>query len=154
MAVYYFDTSAIVKRYVLEIGTPWVLHLVDPANANEFYMVQLTGPELIAALFRRVRIGNLALADARRAANNFRTDWQNQYQLVEVHANVIERAMALAESHGLRGYDAVHLAAALEIQAERTAHHLTSIVFVSADSDQLQVAVVQGLQVENPNSYP
>src|SRR5215475_5259060 len=106
MAVYYFDTSAIVKRYVLETGTAWVLHLVDPANANEFYMVQLTGPELIAALFRRVRTGTLALVDARRAAANFRADWQNQYQIVEVHANVIERAMTLAESHGLRGYDA------------------------------------------------
>ena len=154
MTVYYFDTSALVKRYVLEVGTPWVLHLVDPANANEFYMAQITGPEIIAALFRRVRTGTLTLADARRAATNFRADWQNHYQVVEVRTNIIEHAMTLAENHGLRGYDAVHLAAALEIHIERTAQHLSPLVFVSADNDQLQIAVAEGLHVENPNSYP
>jgi predicted nucleic acid-binding protein len=154
VTAYYFDTSALVKRYVLETGTSWVLSLVDPVSAHDLYMVQLTGPELIAALFRRVRTGSLSLADARRVASNFRADWQNQYLLVEIRAGIVERAMALAETHGLRGYDSVHLAAALEVEIARRAQQLPSLVFVSADNDQLIVASTEGLQVENPNSYP
>lgn len=69
-------------------------------------------------------------------------------------AEIAERAMALAESHGLRGYDAVHLAAALDLQIARAASRLSPITFVSADDEQLQVARAEGLQVENPNAYP
>jgi hypothetical protein len=62
--------------------------------------------------------------------------------------------MTLAETHGLRGYDAVHLAAALEVEAVRVARQLPSLVFISADNDQLLAAGAEGLHVENPNSYP
>lgn len=154
MAAYYFDTSALVKRYVLETGTSWVLNLADPVSAHDLYMVQLAGPEVIAALFRRVRSGTLSLIDARRVASNFRADWQNQYLLVEIRFSVIERAMTLAETHGLRGYDAVHLAAALEVEAVRVVRQLPPLVFISADNDQLLAAGTEGLHVENPNSYP
>ena len=154
MAAYYVDTSALVKRYVLETGTAWILNLTDLASAHDLYMVQITGPEVIAALFRRVRTGTLSLIDAKRVASNFRDDWQHQYLLVEIASNVVERAMALAETHGLRGYDAVHLAAALEVNAARVARLLPPLVFISADNDQFLAASAEGLHVENPNSYP
>ncbi len=34
MAVYYFDTSALVKRYVAEVGTAWMTTLCAPAAGN------------------------------------------------------------------------------------------------------------------------
>lgn len=154
MAVYYLDTSALVKRYVLEAGTGWVLHLTAAATRADLYTVRLTGPEMIAALFRKARTGDIPLAEAIRAAGNFRVDWRQQYRIVEVNASLADRAMALAEQHGLRGYDAVHLAAALELQVVRQVLQLPSLTFVSADDEQLRVAATEGLPTENPNLYP
>ncbi len=37
MTVYYFDSSAIVKRYISETGTAWVISIVDPAMGNRIY---------------------------------------------------------------------------------------------------------------------
>lgn len=104
MTAYYLDTSALVKRYVSESGTAWIVRLIDDTD-NDVYTVRLTGPEMIAAFFRRVRTGDVSRADAESAAQNFRTDWQEQYQIVEVTVTVADGAMNLAEKHGLRGYD-------------------------------------------------
>ena len=68
--------------------------------------------------------------------------------------DVADRAMDLAEAHGPRGYDAVHLAASLEVQAGRRGRHGAPLAFVSADIGQLQAAAAEGLAVENPTVYP
>ena len=154
MAVYYFDTSALVKRYAQETGTNWVLNLTDPAANHDLYTMRLTGPEMIAALFRKVRVGDISQTAAVQFANNFKADGQQQYHIVEANAEIIDRAMDLAEKHQLRGYDSVHLAAALRLQEIRLTMELPVLTFVSADQDQLQVAVVEGLLVEDPNNYP
>ncbi|MCZ7574883.1 MAG: type II toxin-antitoxin system VapC family toxin [Ardenticatenaceae bacterium] len=121
MAVYYFDTSALVKRYAQEAGTAWVMNLTDPAIGHDIYIVRITGPEMVAALFRKVRTGEITPADAARATANFRTDFRTQYQIVEVTPSVADRAMTFAQQHSLRGYDAVQLAAAVELVSYGTA---------------------------------
>jgi hypothetical protein len=62
--------------------------------------------------------------------------------------------MALAQTHGLRGYDAVQLAAALEVNALCVASGLPTLTFVCADVELNAVATSEGLLVENPNNYP
>ena len=64
-----------------------------------------------------------------RLAEEFRRDWVDQYLIVEVSADLAESAMDLAEKHGLRGYDAVHLAAALAVQDAREAVGSTDLTF-------------------------
>jgi predicted nucleic acid-binding protein len=108
---------------------------------------------MIAALFRKARTGEVSPDEARRSADNFRTDWQQQYQVVEVTALVADMAMELAEKHGLRGYDAVHLAAALALQQMREAMELPSLSFVSADVRQRETAAAEGFAVEDPNQH-
>ncbi len=154
MAAYYLDTSAIVKRYVNELGTLWVLSLTEYAARNVLYTVRVAGPELVAALARKVRTGDVSRPAAERAGDSFRQDWRVQYQIVDVTDGLATRAMNLAEKHGLRGYDAVHLAAALEVHDERQASQLPGITFVSADVAQLQAATREGLVADNPSNYP
>ena len=81
---YYLDTSALVKRYAQETGTAWVIDLTDPANGHDIYLVRIAGPEMIAALFRKVRTQEITQVDAVRAAANFKTDFRTQYQIAEV----------------------------------------------------------------------
>ena len=43
MAVYYFDSSAAVKKYFVEQGTGWILSLLKPSAKNIVYLAQITG---------------------------------------------------------------------------------------------------------------
>ncbi len=61
--------------------------------------------------------------------------------------------MALAEKYGLRGYDAVHIAAAIELQDIRRNLQLPALTFVSADIEQLQAAQAEGFATEDPNTH-
>ena len=153
MAAYYIDSSALVKRYVAETGSTWMIGLTDPAAGHDLYTVTLTGPELISAMTRRARGGHLAPPLSAQALARFKQDWQLQYQLIEPDASVISRAMSIAEVHGLRGYDAVHVAAALELLVQRPSGQLPPLTFVSADQDQLAVAGGVELPIENPNQH-
>ena len=62
--------------------------------------------------------------------------------------------MAMAEKHRLRGYDAVQLAAALELNSIRLAMGGQTLVFVSADVNLNNSASAEGLTVDNPNLHP
>ncbi len=86
-------------------------------------------------------------------ADRFKTDWLRRYEIVEVSNTVTERAMALAARYVLRGYDAVHVAAALELQEFYRVVQLPPITFVSADEEQLRAAQAEALPTENPNSH-
>lgn len=154
MAAYYLDTSALVKRYAREQGTAWVTQLAHTAAGHELFTVRVAGPELIAALFRKARTGGLTLAEASQAASTIRRHWRQRYRIIGVSVGVADRAMSLAERHSLRGYDAVHVAAALEVHDARRAAQLSALTFVTADAEQLQVAAAEGLLVDNPNNYP
>lgn len=153
MAVYYLDTSALVKRYVGEAGSIWIRNLTDPIIGNRLYLVRIAGPEIIAVFFRKARGGQLTPKEARRTGEDFRQDWEKQYRIIEITAILADSAMSIAEKHGLRGYDAVHLAAASELHQKRQAMQLPPLTFVSADIEQLQAATVEGLLVENPDNY-
>ncbi len=154
MATYYLDTSTIVKRYTREQGISWVQNLMARRQGNDLYTVRLAGPEEIAALTRKVRVGAVSTADATRSSRAFRRHWQRRLLVVEVTAAIADRAMDLATTHGLRGYDAVHLAAALTVEDARRLLGLPALTFVSADDDQRQAALAEGLLAENPNAYP
>lgn len=153
MIPYYLDTSALVKGYAYETGSNWVQGLLHTPQTHVFYTVRLAGPEMIAALYRKVRTRELSPAIAARLAQDFKTDWKRRYRILEIDAEIGDRAMELAEKHSLRGYDAVHLAAALLLHESRRVMHLSDMIFLAADDELLQAAGVEGLSTDNPNHY-
>lgn len=153
MAVYFFDSSGLAKRYLSETGTAWVLSLTDPAAGNDCYVARIAGAEVVSAVARRERVGGLSATDAAAVFANFEDDFDHQYRIVEISPVLIKTAMALAKTHGLRGYDAVQLAAAFEVRA--VCQMLgTTLTLVSADADLNAAATAEGLVVENPNTQP
>jgi hypothetical protein len=54
--------------------------------------VRLTGPETIAAFFRKARTGQISQLEANQFANDFRIAWQQQYQVIEVTVATTELA--------------------------------------------------------------
>ena len=153
MAVYFLDSSALVKRYISEVGSKWILELFDSTQDNEVFIAAITAVEIIAAITRRTRGGSISDADATLAWNQFKSDLQTDYQIVEITEEVINSGMLLAEKRGLRGYDAVQLAAGCAVNSLCIASGLSPVIFVSADNELNLAAAQEGLSVENPNSY-
>ncbi|MFN0072682.1 MAG: type II toxin-antitoxin system VapC family toxin [Chloroflexota bacterium] len=152
MALFYLDTSALVKRYSVESGSPWIIELMSD-HANRFALTRAAGPELIAALARKTRTGELSTEDCLRASFVFRSDWESVFVIIELTTAVAGRAMDLALSHGLRGYDSIHLASAQELNEIRQQASLAPLTFISADSALCSAAGAQGLGIENPNHH-
>lgn len=61
--------------------------------------------------------------------------------------------MTLAEMRVLRGYDAVQLAAALEVNAASLSLGMPTVTLVSADTELNAAAAAEGLPIENPNAH-
>jgi predicted nucleic acid-binding protein len=153
VAVYFIDSSALVRRYVIETGTAFVTDITDPGASHHMYVARITGVEVIAALARRGRGGDVS-ADALAAAlDQLRREFATQYRIVEMTSALLSDAMRLAETRALRGYDAVQLAAALRVNTECVALGLSSTL-VSADGDLNTAARAEGLSVEDPNAHP
>jgi predicted nucleic acid-binding protein len=153
VAAYFCDTSAIVKRYVSEQGTPWLNSITDRSAGGRVFVAGITGVETVAAITRKARGGGLALSDAAAAIAAFRYDFANEFSVVAITPRIITEAMTLAERHGLRGYDAVQLASALVTQNRRQARGLPSLTFLSADVDLNAAGVTEGLNVDDPNTH-
>lgn len=153
MATHFLDSSAAVKRYVNEMGSGWVLGLVGPSSGNRNYVAAITGVEVVSAIVRQQRAGNLDSADATTALTAFRHDFAHEYQTVEISPTLIAAAMALAETHGPRGYDAVQLAAALEVHTQCVAAG-TTMTLLSSDTALNLAALAEGLTVDDPNTHP
>ncbi len=153
MADFYFDSSALVKRYIRESGSPWVTGLFDPSLGHDAFIAAITPVEIIAAIARRARGKSITQDQATTAYDLIRSDLQTDYQVVELNEAVLLSAMRLAESHGLRGYDAVQLSGALEINTLLLNNDLPPLVFVSADEELNNVAAAEGLAVEDPNQH-
>lgn len=154
MAAYFFDSSAIVKRYLIEVGSGWVSSTADLAAGNEIYLARITFVEVISAVTRKSRSSGLSATGAMKAIADYRHDFTNEYSLIEITPTIIEQAGDIAELHALRAYDAIQLAAALQIDAEMKSAGGFAITLVSADGALNTAALAEGLAVDNPNTHP
>lgn len=108
--IVYLDASALVKRYVAEAGSAEVEALIGEARAIGTAVVSRA--EVAAALAKATRVGLVAREAALKALESFNADWEHLIRL-QFGEPLAARAATLAWEHGLRGYDAVHLATAL-----------------------------------------
>jgi predicted nucleic acid-binding protein len=154
VAVYFVETSALAKRYIAETGSVWLRTLLDPSTGCSIYVVRVTAVEIMAAITRRERSRTLIPTDASTARQAFRGDLATAYQVIEVTPALANRAMLLAEQHGLRGYDAMQLAAGCEVHVRYLAAGLPAVTFISADTALNAAAIAEGLTIDDPNAHP
>ena len=152
---YFLDTSALVKRYVPEIGSDWILSITDPATDNHLAISQITWVEVHSAFARRLRDRSLSAERFDLIVQKVREDFENEYRVIDVDRTLIETATELVMQHPLRAYDSVQLASALRFQSTTLlSQPETRLIFVSADNRLLDIAQSAGLAIENPNNYP
>lgn len=152
MSTCFLDSSALLKRHVVEPGSRWVRRLTAPTAGHTFFVAAIVRVEVVSALARRRREGRISLHGAR----NVRLLAERQIErcfIVELTKPVLQRACDLLERYPLRAYDAVQLASALAGNDRLRAGGLAQLTFVSADQRLLTTAIAEGLAVEDPNRH-
>ncbi len=135
--IHYLDTSALVKRYVNEAGSPSVRPLF---RAGGVATSRIAYAEIAATMARLCREG--ALTEAGRDAVSARLDTDfAAITIVEIRAALVQRVPALAARQPLRGYDAVHLASALTLRERGVA-----VTFWAADAVLVEAARAEGMR--------
>jgi len=151
---YYFDSSALIKRYAPEAGTAWVKQLFNSSSVSQVYFVQITSIEIAAGLSRKVRMKEISLKHYHLVLQLFSNDLdKGDYNVVPVSDEIVNLAIALTKRHPLRAYDALHLATASHLNTTLVSANLSPITFISADLELVTAAQGEGLPVDNPNRY-
>lgn len=154
MTVYFLDSSALVKRYIAEVGTVWIQALTDAETGNLLFLARIAWVEVLSAFARRQREGLLNGAEVNELMLAFHAHLNHQYEMVEVDVPLVAMACQLVMQHPLRAYDAVQLAAALRVQTALGQAEDSTLMFLSADERLLSVASAMNLATDNPNQHP
>ncbi len=153
MSTFFFDSSALAKRYMPETGTTWVRSHTSTAAQHDIVIARISPVELLSAFARQYHDGQIDLAILQAFRRLMMRHVQNQYHVLTLSNAIVRRALTLHETHRLRAYDSVQLASALELSTRLTSAGRT-LAFVAADVRLLQAAAAEGLTTDNPNNYP
>lgn len=139
--ILYLDTSALVKLYILELGSPVVIESLAVAEGVGTSL--LTYVETRSALARKNREGGFAAHRYEQALLDFEADWEG-FLALAVGPDLVRTAGRLAERHGLHGADAVHLASARLLNETSG----TPVTFLCADRRLTEAAQAEGLEAQ------
>jgi predicted nucleic acid-binding protein len=151
---YFLDSSALLKRYLSEIGTAWVQSLTAKASGNILLISRITSVEIFSAIARRQREGSLTSEQTQTLRTIFQQHFTDQYEIVELAPTLTTLAGELCARQSLRAYDAVQLASALTILPIIAQSPENFLTFLTADDRLLKAAQLEHLQADNPNLHP
>lgn len=133
----FFDSSAFAKRYIEESGSQAVDAICT--RATELALSVVCIPEILSALNRRVREGNLSRRYYEQAKKRLSEDVEDAV-IVNLTSPVISTCTTILEASPIRALDALHIACAVQWEAE---------LFVSGDKRQLSAARRAGLRTKS-----
>jgi|SRR5579872_3421445 len=166
MALYFLDSSAVVKRYIHEIelgpltGHTWMgtLCALAASGAHQLVISQLARVEVVSTFHKKARANAIKHVELDKILRDFAADCATDYAIWPVPEVAFNRATALIRTHGrtrdIRSLDAIQLTGCLDVRASALAAGGPSPIFVCADTKLLNVATLEGLATENPNLYP
>lgn len=149
MALYYLDTSALVKLYVREPGTEQVLRLASGTAGNQLAVLALDQVEIRSALRRRERAGEIGGTVVIQLLERFQRHLEAVFLRQVITEAMFDVACALVDRHGLFALDAVQLAGYLAL---RTSSGANTPIFVSADRQLLEAAEAESVPVLDPSA--
>jgi predicted nucleic acid-binding protein len=153
VTAYFIDSSALVKRYVIETGTTWVRRLRrNPSTV--IYIARITAVEVTCAVARRRKGKTLTLRRASSILLRFRQHLAARYTVIEITPDLLDDAIRLGNTHALRAYDAVQLAVALEVNRSHQADGFGPVALISADQALNDAATDEGMTVDDPRLHP
>ncbi len=140
---YFFDTSALIKRYHLEKGTNRVDQIFDsPSNAIAISNIAIT--ETFSAFSQKLQRGEITENALNMAVSQFSTDVLERFIVIDIDNIHIAKSKEIVLTYHLRALDALQLSVASEEFSELGA------VFVCSDVSLCRGAENEDFEVLNP----
>jgi predicted nucleic acid-binding protein len=150
MSVYFFDSSALTTRYIVETGTNWVLNTAAARNGHTILIAQIAPVEIFSAVSRLKRENRVTARTSRAIRLYLERHVFREYDVIMLSNSILAAAQDLLEKYPLRAYDAVQLASALDSHHRLLQAGLSPLIFVCADTRLVAVATNERLSVYVP----
>ena len=151
MATYFVDTSILVKLFVSEAGSEKARALLGGVAQNNLFIASITRVEFTSALSRRSVAQFIGNTSVNEVLQQFASLVLSQMTVVDVDDLVIDRAVQFARKYKLRGYDAVQLSCASQINDLKVLAGEEPLILLSADNELNVAATSEGLDVIEPS---
>lgn len=142
MPVYFFFTSALVKRYHVEAGSETVNGLFDVPDAV-FAVASITIPEFVSAFTRKLNEGVITAEDFRVCLSEFSKDIITSLWVIDLDRSHINKGVSLIIKHNLRTLDSLQLAVFLNLSSAKPA-------IVTSDEALYNAALKEGTLAIKP----
>ncbi len=142
MKFYFFDTSALIKKYHAEKGT----EAIDRIFSEEDKAIVISSiciTEMVSAMNRKKEDKTISKNDLDVALSRFFQDALKEFLILELDDGHIKDSVTLVLKHGLRTLDALQLSVAIGLRESKP-------IFVCADKKLVSVAEKEGLKAINP----
>ncbi len=153
---FYFDASALVKRYTRESGSDKMFFLFRNVPLERLLCLTIGAMEVFWICVRKRNDGRLTSRQFERAVTHLRRELinrQSDFETISVPDLLVWDSIDLIETHSLNSVDALVLRSALNIATELRNTDDT-LVLVASDQRLLRAARTEGLQVFNPELDP
>ena len=107
---------------------------------------KLTYPEILSALMRKHRAGEIDQNSLRTAIDKFESDWYHLF-VVEFHDELLPTVRTLLRRYPLKGADTIHLSSALWLGHAAG----ENVSFIASDLNLLKAAQAENLNIINPS---
>jgi len=148
LALYYLETSALVKLYFREQGTDRLIAVTATSTGNQLTILSLAKAEFRSMVRRRQRNGEIAAKIADWLTETFQMHVDTRFLVQPVTDYAVDLACTLIDRHNLRAYDAIQLAGYMTLVPSST----ESPIFVCSDRDLLLAATKEGGAVLDPTT--
>ena len=150
---FYLDASALVKRYLVETGSPLVSALFQGASPERMMALLIGAGEVLSVLTRRRNAGQISHASYARSVVQLETEVirSRAFTLLTAADPMVHASFPLIERHAINSNDALVLRSALD-EALTLRAAGDDLVLLAADARLLRAASAEGLAVFSPES--
>ncbi|MFH0974891.1 MAG: type II toxin-antitoxin system VapC family toxin [Spirochaetota bacterium] len=138
---FFFDTSALIKKYIIENGSDKVDKLLN--EAENVYISAITEIETFSTFKRLLIEKAIDKEEYEILKNEFETDFQ-YYSIINFDKSISSNAKSLIEKYQLKSLDSIQLGTALYLKDEID-------FFVVCDEKLIKSGKQEGLKVIDPN---
>lgn len=150
MAIYYLETSALLKRYRTEKGTDVLDELFEEKQESEVFTTSyFTILEVTSVATRLLKADSISRRSYYQILGDLSQDARQLLALQPVSDVVLSDALSLITDHALRAPDAVQLATALIIRSSVPSE---AAYFICTDAKLLGACEGSGLATIDPEA--
>jgi len=153
MALLFWDASALVKRYFVEVGSQTVDALLAAGSRHELATTPWGYAETYSVLLRRMNSGVIDAAAFAAATTALQTEvvMGSDFDLLTIGDATVFASPAMMNRHNLNATDAAILTLLLEY-SQTLASGRAGCVVIAADRRLLRAADVEGLGTIDPEA--